>query len=94
MQYVVRFHGPGPEANRRLRAAGFGRFNTSANYLTGAGSTPEFNHHRTVVAAESEQDALAAVRAALGDGFAVFSAAGVRAGRLPQGRRVEAARVY
>ena len=91
MQYVVRFHGSGPEANRRLRAAGFGRFNTSANYLTGAASAPEFKHHRTVVAAESEQDALLAVRAALGDEFTVFSANGISrsapGSRLPLSRR-------
>ena len=80
MQYVVRFHGSGAEANRRLRAAGFGRFNTTASYLTRAPSVPEFNHHRTVVAAESEQDALTEVQAALGDDFAVFSADGIRRG--------------
>jgi hypothetical protein len=86
VQYVVRFHGSGAEANRRLRAAGFGRFNTTASYLTGAPSVPEFNYHRTVVVADSERDALTAVEAALGDGFAVFSAAGVPGGRRPPPR--------
>jgi hypothetical protein len=61
------------EANRRLQAAGFDRFSASVDYLTAAGSVPEFNYHRTVVEADAEVDALVAVGDALGEEFAVFS---------------------